>query len=330
MAWSALSSPGVVLLRALRRNWAEATAEPSLAAIADLSWNGLRPYLDRPWFFARLMKGRSVRGYPAAIQSAVLEGNLESVLDEHFWLPDPDHEHWLRKGRKRGRLEGLRDTLGIRSAPIKLFSLGSTSRDSIKLAGHAVLPLTDTEAHTATGGGTKKLRADDLRQAFNTPFWPHVLCTTSVGQEGLDFHQWCRCVVHWDLCSSPVDMEQREGRIDRFKSLAVRRALAEKLKGEGADAWISIEERAQRFVDHSELEPWWIFDGAQMEKLFLDPPSSEERVKKERLRRLRELYRLVLGLPHSHDMLSRLDAMALSSETVRAYCLDLGALRRLS
>jgi len=174
------------------------------------------------------------------------------------------------------------------------------------------------------------LRADDLRQAFNTPFWPHVLCTTSVGQEGLDFHQWCRCVVHWDLCSSPVDLEQREGRIDRFKSLAVRRALADKLKGEGGDTWQALEERAQRFADKSGLSPWWILDGARMEKWYFDPPSSEERAKKERLRRLRELYRLVLGLPHSHDMLTRLEAMALSIEAVRDHCLDLGALRRVS
>lgn len=328
LAWFALSSPGVVLLRALRRNWNEATNDSALAATADLSWNGLRPYLDRPWFAARLMKGRAVSGYPEAIQRAVMDGNLESVLDEHFWLPDPDHELWMSTRRKRGRLDALRDTLGIRSAPVKVSSPGNPGRSSLNLAAHAVLPLTDTEAHTATGSGTKQLRADDLRQAFNTPFWPHVLCTTSVGQEGLDFHQWCRCVVHWDLCASPVDMEQREGRIDRFKSLAVRRALADKLKSGGEDTWQALEERAQSLVDGSGLSPWWILDGARMEKWFFDPPSSEERVKKERLRRLRELYRLVLGLPNSHDMLVRLDSMDLSIEAITEHCLDLGALRR--
>ncbi len=329
LAWFALSSPGVVLLRSLRRNWSEATTDSSLTSITDLSWNGLRLYLDRPWFVGRLMKGRAVSGYPEAIQRAVIEGNLESVLDEHFWLPDPDHDEWMSTKRKRGRLHALRDTLGIRSAPVKVFSPGHPRRASLNLAAHAVLPLTDTAAQTATGAVTK-LRADDLRQAFNTPFWPHVLCTTSVGQEGLDFHQWCRCIVHWDLCASPVDMEQREGRIDRFKSLAVRRALAEKLKSEGGDTWQALEKGAGRLTDKSGLSPWWILDGARMEKWFFDPPSSEERAKKERLRRLRELYRLVLGLPHSHDMLARLDAMALSNEMIRECCLDLGAMRRQS
>ncbi len=328
LAWFSLSSPGVVLLRALCRNWTEAGSDDALLAITDVSWNGLRPYLDRPWFVARLMKGRSVSGYPEAIQRAVVEGNLESVLDEHFWLPDPDHDAWMNGGRKAGRLQALRDTLGIRSAPVKVFSPGNPGRGSFKLSAHAALPLTDTEAHTAAGSGVKQLRADDLRQAFNTPFWPHLLCTTSVGQEGLDFHQWCRSVIHWDLCASPVDVEQREGRIDRFKSLAVRRAVAAKLKGEGIVLWKALEERAQEFADDSGLAPWWTCDGQVMEKFFFDPPSSEEREKKRRLMRLRELYRLVLGLPNSLSMLGRLERTGISIEEIRRNCLDLGTMRR--
>jgi hypothetical protein len=58
-------------------------------------------------------------------------------------------------------------------------------------------------------------RSDELRNAFNSPFWPHVLATTSVGQEGLDFHAWCSRILHWDLCPSPLELEQREGRIQR-------------------------------------------------------------------------------------------------------------------
>lgn len=33
--------------------------------------------------------------------------------------------------------------------------------------------------------------------------------------------------LHWYLCSSPLDLEQREGRIQRFGSLSVRSALAQ-------------------------------------------------------------------------------------------------------
>ena len=332
LAWFSLSAPGVVLLRALRRNWDQAADDDKITAVADLSWNGLRPYLDRPWFFARLMKGRRLRGYVDAIQYAVLEGNLESVLDEHFWLPDPDHDDWLTIGRREGRLPALRNALGIRSAPVKVFSTeGGSGASGPKLSAHAALPLTDTEAHTAAGSGVKQLRADDLRRAFNTPFWPHLLCTTSVGQEGLDFHQWCRSVVHWDLCPSPVDIEQREGRVDRFKSLAVRRALAEKLKAvaiERNPLWKSIEAHAQVLADDSGLSPWWTCEGSATERWHFDPPSSEERARRERLARERELYRLVLGLPHSHDVLQRLAATDMTVDQIRSQCLDLGALRR--
>src|SRR5204862_7386184 len=69
-------------------------------------------------------------------------------------------------------------------------------------------------------------RADQVRSAFNSPFWPFVLATTSVGQEGLDFHTYCHAVVHWNLPSNPVDLEQREGRVHRYKNHAVRKNIA--------------------------------------------------------------------------------------------------------
>jgi hypothetical protein len=280
------------------------------------------------------MKGRRFRGYTDAIQHGVIDGNLESVLDEHFWLPDPDHSEWLKSKRRDGRLGSLRNALGIRSAPVRVFLPRGRSRaGQLRLSAHAALPLTDTEAHTAAGSGIQQLRADDLRRAFNTPFWPHMLCTTSVGQEGLDFHQWCRSVIHWDLCSNPVDVEQREGRVDRYKSLAVRKALSASASAAATglrrlSIWKTLEEEAEAYADDSGLAPWWVFNGATMERWHFDPPSSEERGRRERLKRLRELYRLVLGLPHHRDVMQRLATSDITIEEIRSYCLDLGALRR--
>ena len=65
-----------------------------------------------------------------------------------------------------------------------------------------------------------------VRVAFNSSFRPFVLASTSVGQEGLDFHPYCHRLVHWNLPSNPVDLEQREGRVHRYKSHAVRLNLA--------------------------------------------------------------------------------------------------------
>ena len=54
---------------------------------------------------------------------------------------------------------------------------------------------------------------DAVGAAFNPPFWPFVMGTTYIGQEGLDFHWYCHAVVHWNLPPNPVDLEQREGRV---------------------------------------------------------------------------------------------------------------------
>ena len=35
-------------------------------------------------------------------------------------------------------------------------------------------------------------RTESIRTAFNSPFWPFVLASTSIGQEGLDFYYYCK------------------------------------------------------------------------------------------------------------------------------------------
>lgn len=60
-------------------------------------------------------------------------------------------------------------------------------------------------------------RAGVVREAFNSPFRQFILATTSIGQEGLDFHSYCHRVGRWNLPHNPVDMEQREGRANRYK-----------------------------------------------------------------------------------------------------------------
>ena len=57
-----------------------------------------------------------------------------------------------------------------------------------------------------TKGDGKEKDADrkkSVRNSFNSPFRPFVLASTSIGQEGLDFHNYCRRIVHWNLPSNP-------------------------------------------------------------------------------------------------------------------------------
>ena len=231
----ALDSPGVVLARALQRHWPEAMAtDENLGDLAGFCWRGLRSYFDAPWFAASLAGGRD-EFFPDAIRRSVVEGNLEAVLDEHFWfLAKAGGTDW------KERLDELESALRLRASNVGLHESGPGS-ELMRLRCHAAVPL--NEVRTGGGSGSeapslelegvgyeeRPLRPDEVRRAFNTPFWPHVLVTTSIGQEGLDFHPWCRALAHWDLCSGPVALEQREGRINRFAGLSVRRAIVNRL-----------------------------------------------------------------------------------------------------
>lgn len=68
---------------------------------------------------------------------------------------------------------------------------------------------------------------DKLQKAFNSPFAPFVFATTSVGQEGLDFHYYADRIVHLAIPANPTAFEQREGRINRRNCLAIRRKVIE-------------------------------------------------------------------------------------------------------
>ena len=113
-----------------------------------------------------------------------------------------------------------------------------------------------------------------------------MLVSTTVGQEGLDFHPYCHVVVHWNLPRNPVDLEQREGRVHRFKGHAVRKNVARRhrrgaLAVEG-DPWAEAFELAvaDRLPTDSDLVPYWVYpddNGAAVERRFLALPLSRGR-----------------------------------------------------
>jgi len=66
---------------------------------------------------------------------------------------------------------------------------------------------------------------------FNSPFYPNVLVSTSVFQEGVNLHLQCRKVHHYGVAWTPGDNEQRVGRVDRLFG-KVNRLLKEGSPGE--------------------------------------------------------------------------------------------------
>lgn len=313
----ALGSPGVVIGRALLRHWPEAVSDTrdrkwqltfrhTLAA----SWMGLRNYLDQRWFYRLLCKGNE--SYPDAILRAVTDGNLESVLDEHLWITSK-----LRNLQNEELALELRDGLTIKSGMFFLHPVDGDRDVTFSLRCHVALPFIQTQVRNLEDG-EKPFRTDEMRRAFNTPFWPYVLATTSVGQEGLDFHAWCDTLVHWDLCRNPVDLEQREGRIQRFGGLSIRRAIAGRLAKQAMAArsgrespWARIEQLANDTMsDDSGLAPWWVCRDGAVSRYVFDVPTSEQKYWLHWMKEQRLLYRLALGQPNQEDLVEILSSKA--------------------
>lgn len=169
--------------------------------------------------------------------------------------------------------------------------------------------------------GAEATRADRVRSAFNSPFWPFVLATTSIGQEGLDFHNYCHAVVHWNLPTNPVDLEQREGRVHRYKGHAVRKNLAKtyalpdlvsRMNSE-TDVWEVLFRSARLSLSKNanELAPFWVYPlegGAKIERHVPALPLSRDQIDLESLQRSLTVYRMVFGQNRQEDLLAYLVA----------------------
>jgi hypothetical protein len=155
-------------------------------------------------------------------------------------------------------------------------------------------------------------RMSDVQAAFNSPFWPMVLASTSVGQEGIDFHWWCHSLVHWNLPANPADFEQREGRVHRFKGHAVRKNVGaahreEALSSQVVDPWAAAFAAAERRrqPDMNDLWPWWTYPGdSKIERWIPSFPLSKDQQRELRLKGQRALYRLAFGQPRQEDLVS--------------------------
>ena len=171
-----------------------------------------------------------------------------------------------------------------------------------------------------------------VRNAFNSPFRPFVLATTSVGQEGLDFHLYSRKVVHWNLPSNPIDLEQREGRINRYMCHAIRQNVA---ANESAFEWSKkFEQTRQKYGrGTSELIPYWCLPDDypfqyQIERIVPMYPFSQDKTKYDRLINILALYRLTLGQPRQEELIAILQREDLTKEQMEELFFDLSPYSR--
>ncbi|WP_312183447.1 DEAD/DEAH box helicase, partial [Massilia timonae] len=322
LAALALAAPATCAWRALsrQRQLAGADRNELLDAAARIG-EGLRSQFNSPRAVA-LLKGNEDDGsYWQKVLHYCADGNLQAVLDEYVHVLNESN------GRTRPELSPAEDlaesifeamtlhtvtlwpdelTVSDGRLRIEPFATGIRSHFAVRFGGK------DEEEGSAS-------RRKSVQGAFNSPFWPFVLVSTSVGQEGLDFHPWCHAVTHWNLPTNPVDMEQREGRVHRYKGYAVRKNIASKYGAAvrdggsaAADPWDELFALAvaERPAEANDLVPYWIYElegGACVERRVMALPMSRDETRYRRLKRSLALYRMVFAQPRQEDLLACLE-----------------------
>ena len=232
------------------------------------------------------------------------DGNLQAVLDEYIHHLRSEVSTVVMNDKELMALaRRARDAVSMRPSRYEVFDPDDPSQ-----------PISFRSRFALRYGGKRQdaesARQPQIRNAFNSPFWPFVLATTSVGQEGIDFHWWSHAVVHWNLPANPVDFEQREGRVNRFGGHAVRRNIAARHRASvmgstEPDPWKAAYDAARdQSAELGEFAPYWIYPGtSKVERQLISYPLSRDAAKAVALKDDLALYRLAFGQPRQEDLL---------------------------
>jgi hypothetical protein len=155
------------------------------------------------------------------------------------------------------------------------------------------------------------------------------LATTSIGQEGLDFHFYCRRIFHWNLPSNPIDFEQREGRIHRYKGFVIRKKLAVRYGAsldsiKVQDPWEALFNLASREKSDAQFQcdlvPFWHTDSTpeiQIDRIVPIYPLSRDIEKFKKLKSVLAHYRLTFGQPRQEELVETLAGFGFSDEEMK-------------
>lgn len=252
-------------------------------------------------------------GYWRNVLRYCCDGGFGAMLDEYIHMAS-EGTGFSKSEEKNQRVHELMiKALKIHSASyfidtypaFKKRMLGEQYQRTL-IRSHYAVAFTNIEGSESKSTNRK----DSIRNAFNSPMRPFVLATTSVGQEGLDFHYYCRKIMHWNLPSNPIDIEQREGRINRYKCLAIRQDIAGRF-GERIfenDVWqelFSMAAKEIRTASQSELVPYWCLGKNQtvkIERIIPMYPVSRDELNYQRLIKVLSLYRLTMGQARQEEL----------------------------
>ncbi len=312
LAQIGLAAPGVALLRALSRGpkFEACIHSSEKRDVAGWTARAFFRLFNQREVITLLRSSNSHDPYWRCALDYCVQGQLQAVLDEYVHVLSESE----RKTENIG--ETIRAALILRSQNpgVDLFSLDA--HGTIRLDGKQRF-----QARFAMRFGDEKsdedqagVSTDQIRTAFNSPFWPFILITTSVGQEGLDFHTYCHAVVHWNLPSNPIDLEQREGRVHRYKGHAVRKNVARTygdrlIAQPTTDPWTMVFKAAEEIRgDHlGDIVPYWVCEGkSKIERYVPAFPLSRDLERLELLSKSLTVYRMVLGQNRQEDIVDLL------------------------
>jgi hypothetical protein len=324
----ALASPANCAYRALARQFPDATAQHLADAAASIG-EGFRTLFNSFEATRLLDKSDDTDVYWRRVLEYCLGGNLQAVLDEyvHVLAEWRGYDRSAMRDPARAVLDLARDVVtavSLRPATYQVAVRPWRDDRGASMRGRYAARFGDARSEDGADQ-----RRESLSLAFNSPFWPFVLATTSVGQEGLDFHLYCHSVVHWNLPHNPVDLEQREGRVHRYQGHAIRKnvAVAAGFPTSARRPWTRLFHRAADRADDVQggIVPYWVYpttDGARIERRFSIIPFSREASRLPDLLRSTAYYRLAFGQPRQDELIEHVlhglpDQLAAEVRTLR-------------
>lgn len=335
LAEVAIGGPALCALRAVSSALGLPLSHESTVSNAAWIAEAFRRFFNAPEITGVIVGGRpddsdgeaGVERYWRDVVRHSIDGNLQAVLDEHChvlrdWL---GHLNLTDDDQRTAAADDIgykvEEALDLRTSLFRVdIPRRAANGQEFELEEHRMR----TRFAVAFGNQTLdeggEARIEAVSRAFNSPFWPFVLTSTSVGQEGLDFHLWCHAVVHWNLPTNPVDLEQREGRVHRYKGHAVRRNLAATLGPNlfangvprRGDLWNELFEAAVESSPSTDgaIVPYWVFnDGpAKIQRHVPVLPFSRDAAAVSQLRKALAAYRLAFGQPRQEELVEFLSA----------------------
>lgn len=314
LAGLALAGPAVTSLRALERAIDGGARDRNrLRNAAAVLAHSFLHLFNLPEVMALVRDRKRELPYWRSVLQYCGTGNLQATLDEysHVLVDSQGSLDGQPEKISEAVSQAMQNAISLRTSTAQADVFAVRSRrverlEPLRLRTRFAMRFGDQDVEDSA----EPTRADHVRAAFNSPFWPFVLCTTSVGQEGLDFHTYCHAIVHWNLPSNPVDLEQREGRVHRYKGHALRKNIAARFGHvpvtEERDIWATMFSAARktRAPDQNDLYPFWIsLDGpARIERHVPALPLSREMSQKHQLNRSLVVYRMVFGQNRQEDL----------------------------